>query len=294
MSKMAAMDFVSRWKACSIVLTGAFGILGLVTEFKDKHTNKITYWGRVSLIGIVVTTLLGSAAQIKESSDDASKARDDSKKALQLAENTQATLQEVRRLVAPIGDPLLMLSFEVPCKDEAYSNFCLKVRGLRSEGLWKIWPIEPPRNVATVFVTIFKDGKKAEKYIDEVKSMREPDDSGDASFQLVYSVEQFGIENWFQPMGGAAGVTVATSDHPWKLVSFRSHGELVGTKDLDGAVLVIETRGHVLRSLKLSLTKADMFFPNGQEAEAVLPVQHIELGGNTDVDTIDSFSLKVR
>jgi predicted RNA-binding protein YlqC (UPF0109 family) len=43
------MDFVSVWKAFSIVLTGAFGVLGLLTEFKDKATNKITRWGRIAL-----------------------------------------------------------------------------------------------------------------------------------------------------------------------------------------------------------------------------------------------------
>lgn len=47
------MDFVSVWKALSIVVTGAFGILGLLRDFKDKLTNKITSWGKVSLIGIL-------------------------------------------------------------------------------------------------------------------------------------------------------------------------------------------------------------------------------------------------
>ena len=32
----ARMDFVSIWKAASIILTGAFGVLGLLTDFKDK------------------------------------------------------------------------------------------------------------------------------------------------------------------------------------------------------------------------------------------------------------------
>ncbi len=48
------MDFVSAWKASSIVLTGAFGILGLLTEFKEKQTGKITRWGYISLGGIVI------------------------------------------------------------------------------------------------------------------------------------------------------------------------------------------------------------------------------------------------
>lgn len=47
------IDFVPAWKAIAIALTGAFGILGLVTEFREpnpkhheqKHTGKISIWG---------------------------------------------------------------------------------------------------------------------------------------------------------------------------------------------------------------------------------------------------------
>ncbi len=63
------MDFVTAWKASSIVLTGAFGILGLVKDFKDKKTNKVTIWGYISLCGILVSTAFGVIAQLKESSD---------------------------------------------------------------------------------------------------------------------------------------------------------------------------------------------------------------------------------
>jgi hypothetical protein len=60
------MDFVSAWKASAIVLTGGFGILGL---FKDKDSHKVTVPGYISLVGIIVSTLFGVAAQLKESSD---------------------------------------------------------------------------------------------------------------------------------------------------------------------------------------------------------------------------------
>jgi hypothetical protein len=59
------IDFVTAWKAISIALTGAFGILGLATDFKNKHTKKITRWGWVSLIGIVVSSSLWRRSAIK-------------------------------------------------------------------------------------------------------------------------------------------------------------------------------------------------------------------------------------
>jgi hypothetical protein len=63
------MDFVAAWKATSIVLTGAFGILGLLKDFKDKNTGRVTVWGRISLAGILLSTSLGVVAQLKESTD---------------------------------------------------------------------------------------------------------------------------------------------------------------------------------------------------------------------------------
>jgi hypothetical protein len=51
----------------SILLTGAFGILGLLKEFKDKETGRITKWGGVSLVGILLSSILGVAAQLQTS-----------------------------------------------------------------------------------------------------------------------------------------------------------------------------------------------------------------------------------
>jgi hypothetical protein len=122
------VDFVMAWKAISIVFTGAFGILGLATDFKNKHTHKITKWGRVSLIGIIVSTILGVAAQLKESSDDAAKA-------LALAQKSDDTLQQVHRLVSPINDTAFFISLSFDCKKPVpeYATFCavLKNGGYR-------------------------------------------------------------------------------------------------------------------------------------------------------------------
>ena len=110
------IEFVTAWKAISIVFTGAFGILGLATEFKDKHHN-ITKWGRISLIGIVVSTIFGVAAQLKESADDAAKARTTSEKTLQLVKNSDDTLSNIQKLLLPtIENPHIETVFTLSCK----------------------------------------------------------------------------------------------------------------------------------------------------------------------------------
>jgi hypothetical protein len=107
------MDFVAAWKAISIALTGAFGILGLATEFKNKHTKKITKWGWVSLVGIIVSSVCGVAAQLKESHDDAAKSLD-------LAQKSSQTLNNIQKLLAPtIENPRVEAIFTVLCKNQA-------------------------------------------------------------------------------------------------------------------------------------------------------------------------------
>ena len=131
------MDFVSAWKASSIVLTGAFGILGLLKEFKDKGTNRVTPWGYISLIGIVVSTILGVAAQIKESHDTA-------QKTLEVAQKSDRTLQDIERLLSPLDKPVVDLIFDVPCDKPPYTRFCTLFHGdeflERDSPVWKEWP----------------------------------------------------------------------------------------------------------------------------------------------------------
>lgn len=117
------IDFVAAWKAISIALTGAFGVLGLFTEFKDKDTKKVTKWGYVSLVGILVSACFGIWAQLKESSDSANKA-------LTVAQTSNDMLHQVRRLVSPIGSPSLAIRFEIGCEhpESLFNDFCKDLR----------------------------------------------------------------------------------------------------------------------------------------------------------------------
>src|SRR5258708_39813537 len=99
---LASLNFVDWWKAISIVLTGFFGVLGLLTNFKDKNTGRITKWGKFSLAGILVSICMGVAAQLKEVTAQ-QKARDESAlKTLQIVTATQTTLHNLERSLAPL------------------------------------------------------------------------------------------------------------------------------------------------------------------------------------------------
>lgn len=133
------MDLLLLWKATSIVLTGLFGILALLTEYKDKASGKITFWGKISLAGILVSTVCGLTAQFAEQSRAEIKRAEEATRARALAETTSATLKEVARLLTPLENPLFSLQFEVPCDAEPYKTYCTKafevMLGFRKEYL---------------------------------------------------------------------------------------------------------------------------------------------------------------
>jgi hypothetical protein len=111
------IDLVTAWKAISIALTGAFGILGLLTEFKDKKTHRTTKWGWVSLVGIIVSSVCGVAAQLKESHDDAAKS-------LALSQRSNEMLVNIDRVLSSLSGARYYVAFDVSCSDVMYIDLC--------------------------------------------------------------------------------------------------------------------------------------------------------------------------
>jgi hypothetical protein len=122
------MDLIAAWKASSIVLTGAFGILGLATDFKNERTKKITRWGYAALAGIVISTILGTAAQLKESTDNAAKA-------LELAKESSRTLSDIERSLSQLNGLTMDLELIGDCKNEQFSGVCKAIRSFKGESI---------------------------------------------------------------------------------------------------------------------------------------------------------------
>ena len=118
------MDFVSIWKAVSILVTGFFGGLALLTDFKDKTSNRITTWGYVSLIGIVCSTAFGVAAQLKERNDQAKEHQATLEQTLTLVKNTQDSIVNIKRVLSAIDEPVVEISYVSPCPNKKLSALC--------------------------------------------------------------------------------------------------------------------------------------------------------------------------
>jgi hypothetical protein len=63
MSSTAVGITLNIMKLVGLVFTGAFGILGLLTEFKDNQTKKITKWEKIALIVIFASTTMSVVRQ---------------------------------------------------------------------------------------------------------------------------------------------------------------------------------------------------------------------------------------
>jgi hypothetical protein len=63
------MDFSFPLKEVAIILTGLFGMLGLLTNFRDEN-KKVTVWGKLSLAGVLISTAIAAFTQYMDTNDD--------------------------------------------------------------------------------------------------------------------------------------------------------------------------------------------------------------------------------
>jgi len=162
---LRSIDPVTAWKAMSIALTGAFGILGLLKDFKNKHTNKVTIWGWVSLFGIIVSSVGGIVAQLKESSDNAAQA-------LALAKKADTTLTEIERGLSTLEEPKIGFVFDIDCDSSKYATFCTSISNesrVNAAGgsIFDYWNDFPGGQVSWTFtVGMFINPEDAQAFID--------------------------------------------------------------------------------------------------------------------------------
>jgi hypothetical protein len=133
LSTFQDFGFVEWWKAIAVVLTGAFAFLALTRENKDKSTGRLTVWGRVSIAGIVISSVGGLLAQIVETSNQATAEKRRHREVVTM-------LTDQARLLRPLKIDKVFGEFNVPC-EAAYLNFCNGVRAFHNGNPTGIAPI---------------------------------------------------------------------------------------------------------------------------------------------------------
>jgi hypothetical protein len=207
------------WKAVSIALTGAFGILGLLKDFKNKHTKKITVWGWVSLVGIIVSSICGIAAQLKESSDD-------SARALDLAQKADTTLRDIERALTPIDDPRIKVDILTSCLQNPDLCKALIKRGVT--GTHEI----------SLMLLLFVDPKDAKRFVD-----KRDQDAADRRFYVTPELSAILFNCKTRILGGIditdpnACILLSANETP-AAGSF-SDGKIKSALDIPGTTLIV-------------------------------------------------------
>jgi hypothetical protein len=116
-------------KLLSTVLAALFGVLALVVEFKDKETHKVTKWGKVALIGVVVSAIVSLTTQILD--EVKSKQESDERR---LAAEEQAIA--LARLGDPLAPPQIYVTWALPRVVAGGEAFIASIKDL-SAGLEK-------------------------------------------------------------------------------------------------------------------------------------------------------------
>lgn len=245
------MTFVAIWKTSSIVLTGLFGILGLLTEFKDKDTKKVTRWGYISMLGIIVSTILGAGAQVLETQDDANKAlklATESQKMLsgiqQVGKSSQQTLNGIERTLTPLDIESVSVRLKLDCSDPIWVHFCEGARRSSYPERWNHYPGRLPAEDG-VKVSIFKDPGRIDKFLEGGN----PNDT-DIEFDVSGSADPK-VKTLYHTT--APGEEVHAGKEQWvRLFIDRAHpanlyssGAIRSVKDLEGATILVSSGGRM-------------------------------------------------
>jgi len=264
------MDFVTAWKASSIVLTGFFGILGLVKDFKTKDGH-VTFWGRVSLAGILASSVLGVAAQLKESSDTERDRKTTADQTLAIVKKSDATLTEIDRVLSPIDEPRFTASFALSCADNPkIQEYC---RGLQklfrtttiqwADDTFRNWPLGP-RPLIGVNISFFQDPADAARF------GTVPDAESDWSIDLFPE----SASGTLDAFADEQGVTIAMSDARPMVNDVKNNGKIASVKDIPGSTMVLTLIGNE-ENQHLALQTFNIGFKNGSSVHCSGPFQRV-------------------
>jgi hypothetical protein len=232
----AHMNVVFALKLVAIVASGFFGVLGLVTDFRNKETGKLSAWGVLALIGVVLSSSVAFAIQYMEAIQDEKSKEAAAAQTLRIVTNTQGTLNEIRRLLTPIEEPQVSMMFKVPCENEKLATFCKDIRSHPSEDRsWKNWPFKDEKGVVrfSFSIEIFPDSSAADSYLnpENLSTYRPP---------LILSVHPSSERGDSQLIAFARGNDVYFKFENYK-ASVKADGTFTSVRDFLKAVLLVES-----------------------------------------------------
>jgi hypothetical protein len=224
------LNTLDQWltplKIILIFLSGMFGSLGLLTNFRNDRTKKITRWGWVSLIGIVLSTTVAIATQYLDSADT--------------EKQTRTTLLQLQRGLSSLEGMELHLRFKVPCDNPDFNAFCSAVRNPGKQiadqnnfqEYWKLLP-DGGRLPISYSIHFFTDPAKATDYI------RDQTEGDMRVHAFVIDDEQH--RNLSLSVDDKQDIIIHTNFAPSGFNNLYNGGRIFGKPDLSQAAIVIDS-----------------------------------------------------
>jgi hypothetical protein len=210
-----------------------------------------------------MSTAFGVAAQLKESHDDAQKAYDDGQRALELANENNNMLHDIRRGLHPLDGLVVDLDFDVPCVQERYAAFCEDVTRQHKDPVWvdsSNWIGWPRRLDLGILIYLFRDRAAA---LLAIKGTKWGSISSDGDLSMLTLGRGLDRTLAATPEGDGQ-VTIHMIDrHP---VIQSSTGEITSILDLPGTTVVLCVVEQGLYGL--DLTQFELRTKNGEKIEA--------------------------
>jgi len=108
---------ITLLRLLAAAFSGAFGVLGLLTNYRDEKTKRITRWGRIALVGIVVSTAVALLTQGLEHWREQNKSISAAIEARDASRRAEATLNNINRLLQPLKDIKVGFTFKIADDD---------------------------------------------------------------------------------------------------------------------------------------------------------------------------------
>jgi hypothetical protein len=122
-------------KVGGLIWTTIFGLLGLLTRFRDETTGRVTKWGRIALLGILTSgfvSLLGYGAEYVAGKE---KERQELRRLTEEVARQERTLEHVRQVLSEverqhysIEDMRVTVSFRIPEDHPLLVAYAAKIR----------------------------------------------------------------------------------------------------------------------------------------------------------------------
>jgi hypothetical protein len=142
--RLLTMTFDLEFLKVILGILSIFGATasGLLVEYKDKKTGRITKWGRYALYGLAISFLIGTSNLWIDYAQKSRQTRDDAEKARINTEKTLQIVSDINRSLNPFKDVRVSFSFAYPFDDPDLARY----RQRLDEGVRALLPdIRPQR-----------------------------------------------------------------------------------------------------------------------------------------------------